>query len=493
MKITKKATLSQVKPLFVAVLLFTAIQGVAQTNAADLKKHVSFLAADSLEGRGLGTEGKEKAMHYISGVFSDAGLLPFGPNYFREFSFRKELIRVNATNVVGYIEGSDEKLKDEYIVIGAHYDHLGFDTKKDGTVEIYNGADDNASGTAALLELAKYFGSDQNTPKRSIIFITFDAEEIGLLGSEYFIEDSKLVDLEKIKFNFNFDMVGMYDTYGGLDLKGINGIAGGKKAAKKLAEENGLKLKNTNARFESFTDTYPFGDAGIPAVHFFTGLKSPYHRPEDTHDLLEYESMAKIVNFAAELTSRLADSAILEPSGRFKHLQSPLGLRLNAGISAFGSATMHDYKNEFYTAQSVFGGGAGLVGQLHIGKRVTLQPGAYYEYLGSQAPGGNYRAHALTAPVDVHINVISQYAGAGRVFLIGGGYYRYNFSTSNADFDGLGLRDEEHGFNFGFGVEAMHVQFTMSGRFGMQNLTRATDMDIRHQGSYFTLSYLFAR
>lgn len=298
----------------------------SQTHAEALKKHVAFLAADSLEGRGLGTEGKEKAMHYISGVFSDAGLLPFGPNYFQEFSFTTDMIRVTATNVLGYIEGSDEKLKNEYIVIGAHYDHLGFDSEKDGAKVIYNGADDNASGTAALLELAKYFGSDQNTPKRSIIFIAYDAEEIGLLGSEYFVQDSKVVDLEQITLNLNFDMIGMYDAYGGLDLKGINGIAGGKKAAKELAEAKGIKLKKTGAMYEGFSDTYHFGEAGIPAAHFFTGLKSPYHKPEDTHDLLEYESMAKIVNFAAALTAQLANNEELEPSGRFRHLQSAVGL-----------------------------------------------------------------------------------------------------------------------------------------------------------------------
>lgn len=155
--------------------------------------------------------------------------------------------------------------------------------------------------------------------------------------------------------------------------------------------------------------------------------------------------------------------------------------------------TLHNYSNTFYTANPVYGGGAGLLGQLHIGKRVTLQPEALYEYHGSEIPDGRYRAHALTVPVNAQINIISQYAGGARVFLIGGGYYRYNFSTRNAGFDGLGLRDEEHGYNFGFGVEAMKIQFYMTGRFGLRNLSRADGADIRHQGSYFSLSYLFNR
>ncbi len=475
--------------LLSAFLSITVLQ--AQTTADALKKHVSFLAADSLEGRGLGTEGKEKAMHYISVVFSDAGLLPFGPNYFQEFSFRKELIRVNATNVIGYIEGSDEQLKNEYIVLSAHYDHLGFDTKNDGSKVIYNGADDNASGTAALLELAKYFGSDQNTPKRSIIFIAYDAEEIGLLGSEFFVEDSEVVDFEKVKFNFNFDMVGMYDSYGGLDITGINGIANGKNKAKELAKEYDVKLKKTTASIEPFTDTYSFKKTGTPAVHFFTGLKSPYHKPEDTYDLLEYEAMAKVVNYSAALTKALANEEELEPSGRFKNLQSPFALRLNAGVSGIFTNSYHIYRDEFFNAEDVPGGSFGLITQLDIGKRVTLQPGVFYAYHGSSAPGGNYRAHSLDIPVDAHINLISQYGGQLKLFLILGGFYRHDFSTRNADVDGRGIRDEDHGFSLGFGFRATRLQFTFVGRSGIQNLTRVPDMDIRSQGGLISLSYLF--
>ncbi|MFN5238087.1 MAG: M28 family peptidase, partial [Bacteroidota bacterium] len=173
---------SRLLPLF---FLFFAQFVHAQSRPERLRTHLDFLAADSLDGRGLGTAGKQKAALYIAESFRNAGLAPFDDDYFQEFFIRISMANMTGTNVIGVLEGSDPELKKEYIVLGAHYDHVGYEMKN-GQRVVYNGADDNASGTAGLMELVRILSGRRAELKRSIIFIAFDGEESGLLGSKAF-------------------------------------------------------------------------------------------------------------------------------------------------------------------------------------------------------------------------------------------------------------------------------------------------------------------
>ncbi|MFP4366524.1 MAG: M20/M25/M40 family metallo-hydrolase, partial [Bacteroidales bacterium] len=217
--------------------------------AERLKDHVAVLASDSLEGRGLGTRGKVIAKNYIAGHFHSFGLIPVDGDYFQNFEMRVGLAWVQGSNVIGYLKGADPDLQSEFIVIGAHYDHLGYEDKN-GQRIIYPGADDNASGTASLIELARYFSQNREKMGRSIIFIAFDAEESGLIGSEKFLNMSEAFGKNNIKAMFSLDMVGMYGVHSGLDMKGMGAVDGGVEMAECLAEEYNINLKNTSAEME---------------------------------------------------------------------------------------------------------------------------------------------------------------------------------------------------------------------------------------------------
>ena len=461
--------------------------------SARLKNHVAVLASDSLEGRGLGTEGKILAKNYIARHFSDHGLKPAGDDYFQHFDLRIGLARVPATNVVGYLQGSDPVLQDEYIVIGAHYDHLGYEYHNSERV-IYPGADDNASGTAVLIELAGYFSRNPAMRGRSIIFIAFDAEESGLLGAERFIEQNALFDIDKISLMFSLDMVGMYEANSGLELLGIGTLDNGIDIAREVAGEKGVTLRNTTSDIPARTDTRPFGDSGIPAVQAFTGLKSPYHKPEDTYDLLDYEGMARITEYLKILVSELSMKAELGPSRRFARLQRPYGLHFNTGALAHIGGTHNKYPDEFYKANSVFAFSTGFFMQMHFGRKFTIQSEILYDYNGSRSPEGSYRRHSLTVPVNLHLYMAGDPGGFIKVYPFAGGYFRFNLAGKEGgaelDFDNL-HPSREWGINLGFGIQIMKMQLAYTWRRGLTDISSLPETKIYNSGGYFTLGYRF--
>ena len=204
-----------------AALIAVAIPLTAQfsTPVENLEKHVYTLASDSLLGRGFGTEQGVKAAEYIADQDRSAGIEPVNGSYFHPFNHRSGILNIAGINVAGIIPGNDPELKEEYIVLGAHYDHLGWKVKGGDTV-VYNGADDNASGTATIIEIGRNMAANQGSLGRSIIIVAFDGEESGLIGSTHFVESS-MVPPDKIKLMFSLDMVGMYKAHNGLDLVGV--------------------------------------------------------------------------------------------------------------------------------------------------------------------------------------------------------------------------------------------------------------------------------
>lgn len=168
-----------------------------------LLHHIKILSSDAFEGRRTGTKGSEKARNYITSKFEQLGVLPLSKTYHQPFSFtsRRDSNTYNGVNILGYIKGT--KNSDKYIVISAHYDHLGV---RDG--KIYNGADDDASGTSALFSFAEFF--KKNPPKHSVILAAFDAEEMGLQGSKYYV-DNTIIEKESILVNLNMDMISRSD------------------------------------------------------------------------------------------------------------------------------------------------------------------------------------------------------------------------------------------------------------------------------------------
>jgi len=446
----KKLILSR---LFVfAVLSLVSLQSlVAQDISKDsLSKHVHYLASEELEGRGLGTAGKDKATKFIVEQFRSAGLQPYQGGFLQDFELTFSLAKVKAHNVWGFVEGSDPQLKSEIIVLGAHYDHLGY--KKDRKVW-YPGADDNASGVATIIELAKYFGEDVNRPKRSILFIAFDAEESGLLGAKHFVEKLTPEERKKIKAMFSFDMVGMLSKNKGLVLKGVRTLGDGVELAKQ--EAKGLNLLNLSDKIEERTDTEPFGSVGIPAIHVFTGLKSPYHKPGDKAELLDYDGMKKIADFSARFVGALANQQEeLVAAKKMQRLQEnpksigkPVTL---AGMFQLNSGK-HLYDDEFYDAKSDIGFSLGLQMEYRFKKLWAVDLGGYFNNNASRSVEGRFERNSLMVPMSLKFG--------SNVVISAGPYYKYHFDGKNGntdlDFENTFRRDE-WGYSVGVAIEVMN-------------------------------------
>jgi aminopeptidase YwaD len=220
-----------------------------------------------------------------------------------------EEIRAQADNVVGIIPGSDPHLKNEHIVIGAHYDHLGFghygtrDSSTEG--EIHHGADDNASGTAVLLHMAEQLAGAEPKPARTTVFAAFSGEELGLFGSRRYVNDPPLA-LSSTKAMINLDMVGRLrdnrvTVFGARSAQVLSGIVA--EEARKM----GLEIRESDGIGRS--DNISFYNKKIPALHIFTGSHADYHRPSDTWDKLNYDGMYRVSNLALGTIWRIANGA----------------------------------------------------------------------------------------------------------------------------------------------------------------------------------------
>ena len=278
--------------------------------------HIEYLASDKLEGRFPGTSGDLLARTHIANEFSEAGLTPAGDSsYFQFFTINKDLVpdatitaaSLRTTNVIGYLEGSDPVLKNEVIVIGAHYDHLGFTRNYNDETserEIHNGADDNASGTTGVMELAEKIAAHKDLFKRSFIFICFSGEEEGLIGSAIFTK-SELFKKYNIVAMFNFDMIGRLSK----NTLILNGTG-------TSPIWNGL-IDEVNTSYNFNISKNPGGTGGsdhtsftlkkIPALFFFTGLHDDYHQPTDDFWKINIEGEAKVLNYAYDIVEKVAN------------------------------------------------------------------------------------------------------------------------------------------------------------------------------------------
>jgi len=296
-KLPKRNALAYLRPLF---------------SAKRMMKHIKFLASDKLRGRGLGTPGIELAANYIVEQFKKIGLKPGGENgdYFQSFTTvinaqgKKGVVK----NIIGYIQGTEPKYSKEAVIVSAHYDHLGLgwpDVKSGNRGKIHNGADDNASGISVMLELAQLLNKTYK-PKRSIVFIAFTAEENGLIGSKYFVNNYKKFPMKKIIGNINLDTVGR--------LKGQKILVLNTSSAREwkfiftgAGYVTGIASEMVSQQITA-SDQKSFIIKGIPAVQIFSGGHLDYHTPEDDIDKIDSDGLIKIASFVKEGIVYLADT-----------------------------------------------------------------------------------------------------------------------------------------------------------------------------------------
>jgi hypothetical protein len=301
--------------LFLLLIAFSCKQEARKM--VSMKEDVTYLAADSLMGRQTGTSYEMLAASYLADRFRDLGLEPRGSKgYMQEFNFKPSLnphqeaevmtntgdSTITGRNVVAYIDNAAPTT----IVIGAHYDHLGMGGEgslyREGEA-IHNGADDNASGVAVMLKLANEL-KEKNT-NNNYLFIAFSGEEMGLLGSNYFVKNPT-IDLKKVSYMINMDMVGRLNDENTLAVHGV-GTSPVWKQALFANNDMGLNIAEHESGIGP-SDHTSFYIMDIPVLHFFTGQHSDYHKPSDDSDKLNYAGMETISKYIMNIITDLDDN-----------------------------------------------------------------------------------------------------------------------------------------------------------------------------------------
>ena len=253
-------------------------------------------------------EAGEESLASVQAISSkiDETLIPLTQSldgWTAELKFTFEEVKADVSNVIGVIEG-EGPLADETVVIGAHYDHLGygpFGSRRPASREVHNGADDNATGTAAIMELARRFAERENKPARRLVFIAFTAEERGLVGSKHYLDDP-LFPLESTVAMLNFDMIGHLSEDGLI----VGGVRTGKEFAAlvdKVSEKEDLKVKTGGPSGGS--DHVGFNAKGVPALFFFTGMTEIYHTPDDDFDTINVPGTVQTIDFAERVLDEI--------------------------------------------------------------------------------------------------------------------------------------------------------------------------------------------
>ncbi len=304
--------MNKVSLLILALALHNGIlfaQGISQKH---IKNDISYLASDKLKGRGTATPEGRKAAEFIASQFSKAGLTQLNNSWLKPFTFKKGsnphdtstagVSERTAENVVGFLDN-----KAPYtIVVGGHYDHLGLghdhnslDANPEG--KIHNGADDNASGTAGVLELARYYSSNKKTEPFNFLFICFSGEELGLIGSKKWCEKPDM-DLGKINYMVNMDMIGrLNDSTKKIIVYGV----GTSPVFVPIIDSISTKLsvkKDSSGIGPSDQTSFYLRD--IPVLHFFTGQHSDYHKPSDDADKINYKGEVEVLSYITQVIEK---------------------------------------------------------------------------------------------------------------------------------------------------------------------------------------------
>lgn len=289
-----------------------ATEVIAFANEDDVSKTLKFLTSDELEGRDSGSKGIEKASIYLENLLQENNIKP----YFKTYRDTLSTFDKPAYNIVGYIEGTDPKLKNEFVIIGAHYDHIGKISAVNGD-DIANGANDNAAGTTSVSEVAKYFAHSKSN-KRSLLFVFFSAEEKGLLGSKHLAAKLKQQNMN-LYFMFNYEMVGVPMQNRDM-LMYITGFGKSNMAAK-MNEFSGDKLVGylpVETKYMLFraSDNFPFYDEfNVPAqtvsTFDFENFQF-YHQPDDEFELMNTDHITTIINKTIPVLEKMINTPTKE-------------------------------------------------------------------------------------------------------------------------------------------------------------------------------------
>ncbi len=336
------------KSIFLIACIFCSSFGFSQINEQRIKSDISFLASDKLKGRGTSSKEEKKAAQYIAKQFKTLALSPKGNDgYLYHFSFKKNtnphdtnttnILERKGMNVLGFLNNDAPYT----IVIGAHYDHLGMghdhnslDANPDD--KIHNGADDNASGTSGVLELARYYATNNIKENYNFLFMCFSGEELGLLGSKKWC-DNPTVTLSTINYMINMDMIGrLNDSTKKLLVYGVGTSPTWGPCLDKI--NNYFSIKKDSSGIGP-SDQTSFYLKDIPVLHFFTGQHSDYHKPSDDVDKINIAGEKKVLEYIVTLV----DETMKIPKLAFAKTASPASNKTNFKVTL---GVMPDYAYE---------------------------------------------------------------------------------------------------------------------------------------------------
>ena len=305
------------KAIVIASICINVSNAQEEITTSELKDHITFLTSDQNSGRYPGGKINKRIVRYITKDFKKSGIAPFKKTYKQPFVAQLRVKKgeipkkaVETWNVIGFIEGNDPLLKNEYIVLGAHYDHLGLGggpSSKSDKIGIHHGADDNASGTSALLEIGERLMAHRSELKRSVLLVAFGAEEQGLLGSKYFA-DNPVVPLSQIKLMINMDMVGRLNDAKQVYMGGAGTFPGGVELMKELGPPLGL-APVVHAGSVGGSDHVSFYKKNISVLGIHTGGHPQYHTPEDTVELINFEGQKQVCRYIFNAIMKVASTS----------------------------------------------------------------------------------------------------------------------------------------------------------------------------------------
>lgn len=308
-------------PLFLLLETGLCAQKKYKVSADDLNGWVSYLASDEMRGRANGSPEMKTAAEWIAGKFIEYGIKPLlkEDDYIQNYTYLSRQREISERNVIGMIEGSDPELKDQYVVLSAHFDHVGVRRGNDPD-SIYNGADDNSAGTCTLIGIAKNIHDSGIKLGRTIIFAAFSGEENGMRGSRYFVTNSP-VQIKNIYTDLNFEMIGHSESYGknnyymtGCHLSNLDEIISG------FEKNTDFRLIDTISMARTLffaSDNIAFSrisvsdgiTSGIPSGTFATSTMAPHvHAPFDEAKLFDFNNMAGLVNHFTSVVIWLSHS-----------------------------------------------------------------------------------------------------------------------------------------------------------------------------------------
>lgn len=475
--------------IITSLLLLVGGSTFAQTQQERLTRHVYVLASDSLQGRDAGSIYADKAASYIVQQFMEIGVEPyFDEGFYQRF---EKYGTTTYKNIVGIIPGNDPVLKDEYIIIGAHYDHLGVKNE-----QVYNGADDNASGTATIIEMARILKSRQSQLKRSIIVVAFDAEEKGLWGS---YDLSEKLDVSKVKLMMSIDMVGWLHKGKTLRLYGAATIKDGKKLLEAEARKMQLDIDAYNFETSIFgaTDTQGFAKKNVPTLYATTGLKSPYHKPQDDADLIDYQGMDRITSYLADVTECLATQTDLQSSGKIAAIHGGKKKVFEIGPTISLANSYIAFPDAAFNGRSRFGFEAGIATQTRLGRSFILEVKALYEMLNARYPDENdlyasylpYHQESVLVP----LGLLYRTGGMGMDLSLGiEGYYGYILKADIKDQPGMVVNPNQWGIGWSIGFQLGKVKFSGGRRYQLNPFFVGEGLpNARLRTGSFNISYYF--